>query len=110
MPIYEYRCDDCGHQFDAIQKMSDDPLVNCPSCGKDALKKLLSAPSFQLKGTGWYETDFKTGDKKNIAGERSDTAGKPAEKAESGSASGEGTKKAESKPAAAAKTDTSKAS
>jgi hypothetical protein len=63
-----------------------------------------------LSGGGWYETDFKTGDKKNIAGERSDTAGKPAEKAESGSASGEGTKKAESKPAAAAKTDTSKAS
>ncbi|MBT6273481.1 MAG: zinc ribbon domain-containing protein, partial [Chromatiales bacterium] len=60
MPIYEYRCQDCEHQFDTIQKMSADPLVDCPSCGKGALKKLLSAPSFQLKGTGWYETDFKT--------------------------------------------------
>ena len=110
MPIYEYCCQDCGHSLEAIQKLADAPLTDCPECGKAALKKQVSAPAFRLSGGGWYETDFKTGDKKNIAGERSDAAGKPAEKAESGSASGEGTKKAESKPAAAAKTDTSKAS
>ena len=70
----------------------------------------VSAPAFRLSGGGWYETDFKTGDKKNIAGERGDTADKPAAKAESGSASGDGAKKTESKPAATPKTDTSKAS
>ena len=110
MPIYEYCCQDCGHSLEAIQKLADEPLIDCPECGKPALKKQVSAPAFRLSGGGWYETDFKTGDKKNIAGERSDTADKPAEKAESGSASGEGNKKAESKPAAATKTDTSKAS
>jgi len=67
MPIYEYQCGDCGHIFDALQKISDDPLSQCPECDKDALKKLLSAPKFRLKGGGWYETDFKTGDKRNIA-------------------------------------------
>ena len=65
MPIYEYRCDSCGHQFDALQKLSDDPLRDCPECGESALKKMLSAPSFQLKGTGWYETDFKDKKKDN---------------------------------------------
>ena len=69
MPIYEYQCGNCGHIFDALQKMSDDPLKQCPECGKPELKKLLSAPKFRLKGGGWYETDFKTGDKKNIAGD-----------------------------------------
>ncbi len=67
MPIYEYRCGDCGHIFDALQKMSDDPLKQCPECNENALKKLMSAPKFRLKGSGWYETDFKTGDKRNIA-------------------------------------------
>ena len=110
MPIYEYCCQECGHSLEAIQKLADAPLTDCPECGKAALKKQVSAPTFRLSGGGWYETDFKTGDKKNIAGERGDTADKPAAKAESGSTSGEGTKKAESKPAAPAKTDTSKAS
>ena len=110
MPIYEYSCQDCGHSLEAIQKLADAPLTECPECGKAALKKQVSAPAFRLSGGGWYETDFKTGDKKNIAGERGDTADKPAAKTESGSTSGEGAKKTESKPAAAAKTDTSKAS
>ena len=110
MPIYEYCCRECGHSLVALQMLADAPLTDCPNCGTPALRKQVSAPTFRLSGGGWYETDFKTGDKKNIAGERSDTAGKPAEKAESGSASGESTKKAESKPAAAAKTDTSKTS
>lgn len=66
MPIYEYRCEDCGHEMDALQKVNDAPLVDCPACGRPALKKQLSAPSFRLKGSGWYETDFKTGDKRNL--------------------------------------------
>ncbi len=110
MPIYEYSCQECGHSLEAIQKLADAPLTDCPECGKAALKKQVSAPAFRLSGGGWYETDFKTGDKKNIAGERGDTADKPAAKTESGSTSGEGAKKTESKPATAAKTDTSKAS
>ncbi|WP_455218013.1 FmdB family zinc ribbon protein [Kaarinaea lacus] len=67
MPIYEYECQACGHTQEAIQKMSDDPLVDCPSCNKPELKKLLSAPAFRLKGGGWYETDFKGGKQKNVA-------------------------------------------
>lgn len=63
MPIYEYRCTACGHQHEAIQKMSDDPLTDCPECAKPDLKKLVSAAGFQLKGGGWYETDFKNGSK-----------------------------------------------
>ena len=110
MPIYEYCCQDCGHSLEAIQKLADAPLIDCPECGKPALKKRVSAPAFRLSGGGRYETDFKTGDKKNIAGERGDNADKPAAKTESGRASGEGNKKTESKPAATAKTDTSKAS
>lgn len=62
MPIYEYRCSACGHYLDALQKMSDAPLRKCPECGKSQLRRLVSAPQFRLKGTGWYETDFK-GDK-----------------------------------------------
>ena len=68
MPIYEYQCTDCGHRLETIQRFSDAPLTDCPSCSKSALKKLLSAPAFRLKGSGWYETDFKSGDKRNIAG------------------------------------------
>lgn len=67
MPIYEYKCDACGHVFESLQKISESPLVVCPECGKEALKKLISSPAFRLKGGGWYETDFKTGDKKNVA-------------------------------------------
>lgn len=59
MPIYEYQCQACGHHFDRIQKFSDEPVKECPSCHKIEVKKLISAPSFHLKGTGWYVTDFK---------------------------------------------------
>ena len=78
MPIYEYACESCGHQFDALQKMSDDPLRECPDCGEKSLKKLLSAPNFRLKGGGWYETDFKKDKQRNLAGESKDdgSAGK----------------------------------
>ena len=65
MPIYEYQCDLCDHRFEKIQKFSDEPLKDCPECSKPSLMKLVSASSFRLKGGGWYETDFKTGAKKN---------------------------------------------
>jgi len=67
MPIYEYQCQACGHQLEVLQKVSDAPLKKCPECGKPKLQKLMSAPSFRLKGAGWYETDFKSGKKKNLA-------------------------------------------
>ena len=66
MPIYEYRCESCGHELEALQKMSDAPLTDCPACGAPTLKKILSAAAFRLKGGGWYETDFKSGNKKNV--------------------------------------------
>ena len=69
MPIYEYQCTECGHVFDALQKMSDAPLTDCPDCGAAGLRKLLSAPNFRLKGGGWYETDFKDKNKRNLAGD-----------------------------------------
>ena len=64
MPIYEYRCAACGHQQEALQKVSDPPLTDCPKCGKPSLSKMLTAAGFQLKGSGWYATDFKTTGKK----------------------------------------------
>ena len=67
MPIYEYLCEKCGHQFDELQKISDKPLKKCPECGRNSLTKLVSAAGFRLKGGGWYETDFKSGNKKNLA-------------------------------------------
>jgi len=59
MPIYEYRCDACGAELEELQKLADAPLTDCPSCGKSVLTRLVSAAGFQLKGTGWYQTDFK---------------------------------------------------
>jgi putative FmdB family regulatory protein len=78
MPIYGYTCQSCGHHHDELQKIADDPLVVCPECGEPALKRQLSAPKFRLKGKGWYETDFKTGDKRNLHGD--DKASAPKEK------------------------------
>jgi putative FmdB family regulatory protein len=69
VPIYEYQCASCGHVLEALQKMSDAPLVDCPTCAKPTLTKQISAAGFRLKGGGWYETDFKSGSKKNIAGD-----------------------------------------
>ncbi len=66
MPIYEYRCESCGHELEALQKMSDPALTDCPECKQASLKKVLSAAGFRLKGGGWYETDFKSGKKKNV--------------------------------------------
>ena len=63
MPIYAYRCTQCGHELDALQKISEPALVDCPSCGKPALAKKLTAAGFQLKGSGWYQTDFRNSSK-----------------------------------------------
>jgi putative FmdB family regulatory protein len=70
LPIYEYACKECDHRLDALQKMADAKLVDCPSCGEPSLKRLLSAPRFRLKGQGWYETDFKKDNQRNIAGDK----------------------------------------
>ena len=67
MPIYEYQCTECEHKLESLQKISAAPLTDCPACDEPALKKLVSAASFRLKGGGWYETDFKTGEKKQLA-------------------------------------------
>ncbi len=88
MPIYEYECEACGHKLEALQKISDDPLKDCPECGKPALKKLISAAGFRLKGGGWYETDFKTGNKKNLAGDKGKADSGSQKKAEKKTGSG----------------------
>jgi putative FmdB family regulatory protein len=92
MPIYEYVCGACSHHLDALQKLSDAPLIDCPQCSAPQLKRQMSAPSFRLKGGGWYETDFKNDKRRNISESDSTTAdvkpadgkqadGKPADKA-----------------------------
>jgi putative FmdB family regulatory protein len=115
MPFYEYECANCKYYKEVMQKVSDAPLKKCPSCGKNALKKLVSAPVFRLKGAGWYETDFKSDKeakrnlaekepepekKKEAAADSKDakTEAKPAEKAAEGNAAD--AKSAEAKPAA----------
>ena len=66
MPIYEYQCRSCGHSLEKLQRISDEPLTDCPECGRAELHRLVSAAGFRLKGAGWYETDFKKGSKKNL--------------------------------------------
>ena len=78
MPIYEYECNACEHQLEALQKMSDEPLKKCPSCNEDALRKKVSAAAFRLKGGGWYETDFK--DKKQNKSSQGQTSSSSDEK------------------------------
>jgi putative FmdB family regulatory protein len=79
MPIYAYRCEACGFAKDALQKVSDAPLTDCPSCGKSTFKKQLTAAGFQLKGTGWYATDFRGGNGAAApAATPTETAGAPA--------------------------------
>jgi putative FmdB family regulatory protein len=67
MPIYAYQCGSCGHELEALQKMADAPLTECPACSQHALSKQVTAAAFRLSGAGWYETDFKNGSKKNVA-------------------------------------------
>lgn len=99
MPIYEYRCNVCGHTDEHLQKVSDAPLTVCPACGKPEYRKQLSAAGFQLKGTGWYATDFKTtgkkpADKKPDASKESKTEAKPETKTDNKSESKSETKAA----------------
>ena len=102
MPIYEYACLSCEHQFETIQRFAEDPLKDCPECGKAELKKLVSVAAFRLKGGGWYETDFKSGDKKNIAGDKKKNASEKSD--EAGSSKSEATSDASD----ASKTDVAK--
>ena len=110
MPFYEYQCSACGSHHEELQKVSDRPLRKCPACGRAALKRLLSAPVFRLKGGGWYETDFKHDkeSQRNLAGEKepavaeSPAAEKPkADKAEAKPAEKKADTAADPKPAAA---------
>ena len=97
MPIYEYACKECDHYLDALQKMADEPLVDCPACGKPALKRLLSAPRFRLKGKGWYETDFKSDNQRNLAKGDSDSAKPSADSNKEKSTEKKSDKKSDSK-------------
>lgn len=85
MPIYEYQCESCGFGLEKLQRISDEPLKDCPECGKPTLRRLVSAAGFRLKGAGWYETDFKKGSKKNLhdggSAEDSKKTDKPSEPA-----------------------------
>ena len=94
MPIYEYICDACGHELEALQKINDDPLKDCPGCEQQALRKKISAAAFRLKGGGWYETDFKSGNKKNLAGGEDGKTGGKAEGEKTAKAGKEGDSKA----------------
>ena len=85
MPIYAYKCGSCGHAKDVLQKVSDDPLTVCPACGAESFRKQLTAAGFQLKGSGWYATDFRGGSNAPAADKADDKAGdKPAEPAGGG--------------------------
>lgn len=112
MPFYEYQCTRCGHDVEVLQKISDPPLRKCPDCGRSALVKLVSAPVFRLKGSGWYETDFKSDKegKRNLAGE-SDAGSESGTEAKTDGGAGEA--KADAKPdktdAATAKADSAAA-
>jgi len=107
MPIYGYACKNCDHKLDALQKMADDPLVDCPACGEPQLKRQLSAPRFRLKGKGWYETDFKKDNQRNLAGDKADKKTekkvdkKPDKKSETKSASKSSSRSSGSKASAA---------
>jgi len=111
LPIYEYRCQSCEHELEKLQRMSDGNLVDCPACEKPALKRLVSAAAFRLKGSGWYETDFKKGDKRNLAeAGKQDAAGKSSSASENNNkpekSAGSGSEK---KPAAKTASKTGKA-
>lgn len=97
MPIYQYRCEECGHELEALQKMSDPKLVDCPACSAPALKKQVTAAAFKLKGTGWYETDFKN------SGAKPEPAKTTAKTNNAGDSSASGTKATSDKTTAATK-------
>jgi putative FmdB family regulatory protein len=89
MPIYSYQCQACGHELEALQKISDQPLTDCPVCHQSELKKQLTAAGFRLNGSGWYETDFKKEKRRNLAGDQpSESKPKPEAKPKSKEAAG----------------------
>jgi len=90
MPIYEYECEACTHKFDTLQKFGEATLTKCPECDEDSLRKLISAAAFRLKGQGWYETDFKSGNKKNIAGSSENSDSNSGGKSEQPKSEGKG--------------------
>ena len=90
MPFYEYQCGECGHRLEALQKISDAPLVYCPECSEATLKKLVSAAAFRLKGTGWYETDFKNNGKQKEQDKKESSATGSAGDGKTGEKSGDG--------------------
>jgi putative FmdB family regulatory protein len=96
MPIYEYRCDSCGEELEKLQRMSDDKLVDCPACGEPALKRLVSAAAFRLKGSGWYETDFKKDNKRNLHDSSTGSASKDSGAEKSAGSSTQNTEKTSS--------------
>ncbi|GAB3678386.1 FmdB family zinc ribbon protein [Salinisphaera aquimarina] len=102
MPIYEYVCRECGEELEQLQRMSDDALTDCPACGKSALKRKISAAGFRLSGGGWYETDFKSDGKRNLAGNNDSSSSSTSTASGSSSKNGErkSTSEASSKPAA----------
>lgn len=97
MPIYEYECSNCQHHFDLIQKISDVPAEECPQCFKNTAKRLISAAGFQLKGSGWYQTDFKNKGKPPVKKEAQASKGEK-KTPDSSSAAGEVKAKSEAKP------------
>ena len=97
MPIYEYRCASCGHELEALQKLSEAPLTTCPACTAEALVKRVSAAGFQLKGSGWYVTDFRNSGAKQPA---KDAGAKSNGANGSGDAASSGANTSETKPAA----------
>ncbi|HXP65881.1 MAG TPA: FmdB family zinc ribbon protein [Steroidobacteraceae bacterium] len=104
MPFYEYQCKSCGHELEAMQKVSDAPLKKCPHCGKSQLTRLMSAPVFRLKGGGWYETDFKDKDnQRNVADRPEDSTKDKAAEAKPADDKGKESKAVDAKPDAAAK-------
>ena len=109
MPIYEYRCDECSHELEKLHRMNEDLLIDCPVCDQPALKRLVSAAAFRLKGSGWYETDFKKDNKRNLAEStkkdkdtadksKADSDSKTAEKSTTTSTDKKSTAKASTKP------------
>ena len=98
MPIYEYQCDRCDHELEAIQKLADPVLTDCPECETPSLRRKISATAFRLKGGGWYETDFKSGNRRNVAGDGAGSSGgegKSESKSGEGKSGGEGTSSSE---------------
>ncbi len=100
MPIYEYVCEDCGHELEALQGINDEMLTDCPECDQARLKRKISAAAFRLKGGGWYETDFKKDNQRNLAGDKKPES-KPAAKSSNAKPKSGGDSKPAKKPAKA---------